>query len=81
MNRTTIGMYGIATYLYQKQRITNISSQHLINLSTGGEVHSKDTININLFWLDWLVVLVTASSLLVYALDWFKSIQEHHEES
>ena len=39
------------------------------------------SININLFWLDWLVVLVTASSLLVYARDWFKSIQEHHEES
>lgn len=49
MNRTTIGMYGIATYLYQKQRITNISSQHLINLSTDEEVHSKDTININSF--------------------------------
>jgi len=42
-------MYGIATYLYQKQRITNISSQHLINLSTGEEVHSKDSININSF--------------------------------
>ena len=39
------------------------------------------SINLNLFWLDWLVVLVTASSLLVYARDWFKSIQEHHEES
>ena len=38
-------------------------------------------LNINLIWLDWLVVLVTASSLLVYALEWFKSLQKHHEQS
>ena len=39
------------------------------------------TLNINLIWLDWLVVLVTASSLLVYALEWFKSLQKHHDQS
>ena len=38
-------------------------------------------LNINLIWLDWLVVLVTASSLLVYALEWFKSLQKHHDHS
>lgn len=38
-------------------------------------------LNINLIWLDWLVVLVTASSLLVYALEWFKSLQKHHDQS
>jgi len=37
-------------------------------------------LNINLIWLDWLVVLVTASSLLVYALEWFKSLQKHHDQ-
>ena len=35
----------------------------------------------HLFWLDWIIVLITASSLLVYAFDWFKSIKGHHEQS
>ena len=37
--------------------------------------------NLHLFWLDWIIVLITASSLLVYAFDWFKSIKGHHEQS
>ncbi|MDC0873380.1 CDP-alcohol phosphatidyltransferase family protein [Gammaproteobacteria bacterium] len=37
--------------------------------------------NLHLFWLDWIIVLITASSLLVYAFDWVKSIKGHHEQS
>ena len=37
--------------------------------------------DLHLFWLDWVIVLITASSLLVYAFDWFKSIKGHHEQS
>lgn len=37
--------------------------------------------DLHLFWLDWIIVLITASSLLVYAFDWFKSIKGHHEQS
>jgi len=49
MNRTTIATYGIANYLYQKQRISKIASQHLVNISTGEEVYPKTTINITSF--------------------------------
>ena len=38
-------------------------------------------LDLHLFWLDWIIVLITASSLLVYAFDWFKSIKGHHEQS
>ena len=37
--------------------------------------------DLHLLWLDWIIVLITASSLLVYAFDWFKSIKGHHEQS
>ena len=37
--------------------------------------------NLHLYWLDWIIILITASSLLVYAFDWFKSIKGHHEQS
>ena len=37
--------------------------------------------DLHLFWFDWIIVLITASSLLVYAFDWFKSIKGHHEQS
>ena len=37
--------------------------------------------DLHLHWLDWIIVLITASSLLVYAFDWFKSIKGHHEQS
>ena len=37
--------------------------------------------DLHLFWLAWIIVLITASSLLVYAFDWFKSIKGHHEQS
>ena len=37
--------------------------------------------DLHLFWLDWVIVLITASSLLVYAFDWLKSIKGHHEQS
>tara|TARA_B100001094_G_scaffold248881_1_gene246036 strand:+ start:200 stop:754 length:555 start_codon:yes stop_codon:yes gene_type:complete len=37
--------------------------------------------DLHLFWFDWIIVLITASSLLVYAFDWLKSIKGHHEQS
>ena len=37
--------------------------------------------DLHLLWLDWIIVLITASSLLVYAFDWVKSIKGHHEQS
>ena len=37
--------------------------------------------DLHLLWLDWIIVLITASSLLVNAFDWFKSIKGHHEQS
>ena len=49
------------------------SAQILILQATNFDLH--------LFWLDWVIVLITASSLLVYAFDWFKSIKGHHEQS
>ena len=37
--------------------------------------------DIRLIWLDWMIVFITASSLLVYAFQWFNSIKGHHEQS
>lgn len=48
-------------------------AQILILQSLSAELH--------LFWLDWLIVIITASSLLVYSYAWLKSIKGHHEQS
>ena len=37
--------------------------------------------DIRLIWLDWMIVFITTSSLLVYAFQWFNSIKGHHEQS
>ena len=37
--------------------------------------------DIRLIWLDWMIVFITASSLFVYAFQWFNSIKGHHEQS
>lgn len=37
--------------------------------------------DLHYIWLDWLVVFITALSLLVYAFNWFQSIKGHHEQT
>ena len=36
---------------------------------------------IHIAWLDWLIVALTASSLLVYSREWFTSLKDHHEQT
>jgi cardiolipin synthase len=36
---------------------------------------------IHIAWLDWLIVALTALSLLVYSREWFTSLKDHHEQT